>query len=111
MGRGSTSKTPEGGRRKARAPGWWACVSVHCWSAGSWRSARLLREGHRSGSRFRSPKIYYTRRMFQVSDAVSYRFLADSLPQILWIASPDGDVTFVNRYWTEYSGVQPAQTL
>ena len=32
------------------------------------------------------------------------RRLADSMPQIVWTATPDGDLEYTNRRWTEYSG-------
>ena len=33
-----------------------------------------------------------------------YRFLADSMPQIVWIAEPDGTLTYVNKETLDYSG-------
>jgi PAS domain S-box-containing protein len=33
-----------------------------------------------------------------------YRFLADSLPQIVWTAKPDGSGEYFNRRWYEYVG-------
>ena len=32
------------------------------------------------------------------------RVLADSIPQLIWIADPDGSLTWYNRRWYEYSG-------
>ncbi len=33
-----------------------------------------------------------------------YRFLADAMPQIVWIAQPDGKLTYFNRATLDYSG-------
>ncbi len=39
--------------------------------------------------------------------AEEFRQLADSMPQIVWTARPDGTVDYVNRRWYEYTGSQP----
>ena len=33
-----------------------------------------------------------------------YRFLADSMPQMVWTSKPDGSTEYFNRRWQEYSG-------
>jgi PAS domain S-box-containing protein len=33
-----------------------------------------------------------------------FRLLADTMPQIVWIASPDGESIYSNQRWIEYSG-------
>jgi PAS domain S-box-containing protein len=33
-----------------------------------------------------------------------YRFLADSMPQMVWTSKPDGSAEYFNRRWKEYSG-------
>ena len=33
-----------------------------------------------------------------------YRFLADSVPQIVWTAQPDGDLDYYNQRWFDYAG-------
>lgn len=33
-----------------------------------------------------------------------FRSLAESMPQIVWIANPDGQLIYHNRQWTEYTG-------
>jgi PAS domain S-box-containing protein len=33
-----------------------------------------------------------------------YRFLADSVPQIVWTARPDGNLDYYNQRWFDYSG-------
>ncbi len=40
--------------------------------------------------------------------AEEFRQLADSMPQIVWTARPDGTVDYVNRRWYEYTGMQPS---
>lgn len=40
-----------------------------------------------------------------------YRFLADSIPQIVWTASPDGAYNYVNRRWCEYTGLGAEESL
>lgn len=37
-----------------------------------------------------------------------FRVLADSLPQLIWSASPEGQVEYFNRPWRRYTG-QPAE--
>jgi PAS domain S-box-containing protein len=36
-----------------------------------------------------------------------YRELADAMPQIVWTAAPDGQATYYNRRWHEYTGLEP----
>jgi PAS domain S-box-containing protein len=38
------------------------------------------------------------------SELGDVRAFADALPQLLWIAAPDGSVTFVNRAWCAFTG-------
>jgi len=40
-----------------------------------------------------------------------YRQLADSMAQIVWTASPEGDATYLNARWEEYTGLDPATSL
>jgi PAS domain S-box-containing protein len=37
-----------------------------------------------------------------------YRNLADAIPQIVWTAAPDGEVTFFNQRWVAYTGTSLA---
>jgi PAS domain S-box-containing protein len=37
--------------------------------------------------------------------------LLDSLPQIIWVADTWGSVTYLNRYWYEYTGVWETESL
>ena len=39
-----------------------------------------------------------------------YRFLAESIPQIIWTARPDGWLDYYNRRWYEYTGMTAEQT-
>jgi PAS domain S-box-containing protein len=39
-----------------------------------------------------------------------YRALADSMPMVVWTASADGQVTYFNRRWFDYTGLTPEQT-
>jgi PAS domain S-box-containing protein len=38
------------------------------------------------------------------------RFLADSMPQLVWITQPDGFHEYYNQKWYEYTGTQPGST-
>lgn len=37
--------------------------------------------------------------------------LADSIPQLAWIANPKGEVAWFNRRWYEYTGAMPEETV
>ncbi len=39
------------------------------------------------------------------------RTLADSIPQLAWMAGPDGSITWYNRRWYEFTGTTPEQML
>lgn len=36
-----------------------------------------------------------------------FRQLADAMPQIVWTAAPDGNIDYLNRRWTEFTGFPP----
>jgi PAS domain S-box-containing protein len=38
-----------------------------------------------------------------------FRLLADTIPQLAWMALPDGHVVWYNRRWYEYTGTTPEQ--
>lgn len=40
-----------------------------------------------------------------------FRMVVNALPQLVWIADPDGSVTWVNRHWQEYTGIPPERLL
>ncbi len=39
-----------------------------------------------------------------------YQFLADTMPQIVWTARPDGGLDYYNRRWFDYTGMSFEQT-
>ena len=40
-----------------------------------------------------------------------YRFMAESIPQIVWTADAEGGLDYYNRRWTEYTGLTLEQTI
>ncbi len=38
-----------------------------------------------------------------------FRFLAETIPSIVWTAGPDGTITYTNRRWLDYTGLTPEQ--
>ena len=40
---------------------------------------------------------------------VHYKFLADYMPQIVWTASPSGDIDYCNQRWFDYTGINVDQ--
>ena len=38
-----------------------------------------------------------------------FRQMADTIPQLAWMARPDGDIFWYNRRWYEYTGTTPQQ--
>ncbi|WP_167855132.1 PAS domain-containing protein [Hymenobacter wooponensis] len=40
-----------------------------------------------------------------------FRFLAETIPAIVWTAQPDGKIDYLNSRWSEHTGVPTAQTL
>ena len=46
-----------------------------------------------------------------VETVARYRFLLDSLPQIVWTADAAGALVYINQFWAEYSGRSIPQTL
>ena len=42
--------------------------------------------------------------------AQRYSFLADTVPQIIWTARPDGGLDYYNKAWFDYTGLTLAQT-
>lgn len=45
----------------------------------------------------------------QSPDPADFRALAENLPQLAWIANPDGWIFWYNRRWYEYTGTTAAQ--
>jgi diguanylate cyclase len=46
-----------------------------------------------------------------VGSAASPTYLADTLPQIIWTATPDGCVTYFNKQWYAYTGLSVEESL
>ena len=40
-----------------------------------------------------------------------YRFLAESIPAVVWTALADGRVDYVNRRWTDYTGMDAEESM
>ncbi|MCO5937101.1 PAS domain S-box protein [Mucilaginibacter sp. RB4R14] len=40
-----------------------------------------------------------------------FKFLADSIPQIIWTSNPDGTMDYYNKHWFDYTGLSPEDTL
>ena len=40
-----------------------------------------------------------------------FKFLADSIPQIIWTSLPDGNLDYYNQHWFDYTGLTLEQTL
>eukprot|EP01037_Dinobryon_pediforme_P010595 gene10595-10665_t len=40
-----------------------------------------------------------------------FKFLADSIPQIVWTSNPDGSPDYYNQHWFDYTGMSLAETL
>ena len=56
-----------------------------------------------------------TKELIQINEALQhseqcYRFLADTMPQIVWTAQPDGASNYYNQYWYDYTGMTFEQT-
>lgn len=45
----------------------------------------------------------------QFPEPEDFRALAENLPQLAWIARPDGWIFWYNRRWYEYTGTSPAE--
>jgi PAS domain S-box-containing protein len=57
-----------------------------------------------------SAKSLNTRTAELVQSAHRYRFLADTMPQIVWTARPDGNLDYYNKRWFDYTGLTIEQT-
>ena len=40
-----------------------------------------------------------------------FKFLADSIPQIVWTSRPDGNLDYYNQHWFDYTGMTLEQTI
>jgi PAS domain S-box-containing protein len=39
-----------------------------------------------------------------------FKFLADSIPQIVWTSNPDGTLDYINKHWFDYTGLTYQET-
>jgi PAS domain S-box-containing protein len=39
-----------------------------------------------------------------------FKFLADSIPQIVWTSNPDGSLDYINKHWFDYTGLTYQET-
>lgn len=46
----------------------------------------------------------------QIDAEQRYRFLAESIPQMVWTAEPDGTITYYNQRWYDYTGLTHEQS-
>jgi PAS domain S-box-containing protein len=65
--------------------------------------ARLLIDGERAKTRLQLVEL-------QLAGERRYRQLADAVPDIIWTAGADGVVDYLNRQWSEYTGLTLEQT-
>ncbi|MBC7389499.1 MAG: PAS domain S-box protein [Opitutaceae bacterium] len=47
---------------------------------------------------------------FKESEA-KYRFMAESIPAIVWTANPDGEIDYYSKRWTDYTGLTLEETV
>jgi two-component system cell cycle sensor histidine kinase/response regulator CckA len=66
-----------------------AAVLLVAWS---WRLRRALRA--------RDAQLQALR-----ADCDDWRHLVDSMPQVVWVARPDGAIYFANKHWLDYTGL------
>jgi PAS domain S-box-containing protein len=56
-----------------------------------------------------TPQVEVRRRVEESEE--QFRMLAESIPQLDWMASPDGWIYWYNQRWYEYTGTTPGQVL
>ncbi|MFN3405438.1 MAG: PAS domain-containing protein [Cytophagaceae bacterium] len=49
--------------------------------------------------------LYHIEERLRESES-NYRFLAESMPQLVWIADQEGKFVYVNKQWIEYTGME-----
>ena len=64
---------------------------------------RKNEELRRQGALLREQELERERRLSEER----YRQVADAMPQIVWTADSDGNATYYNRRWFEYTGMTP----
>jgi PAS domain S-box-containing protein len=40
-----------------------------------------------------------------------FKFLADSIPQVVWTSNPDGSLDYINKHWFDYTGMTYEETV
>jgi PAS domain S-box-containing protein len=55
--------------------------------------------------------LYALSNIFDESSDASARLIADAIPQIVWVADPDGNVEYCNRAWLDFSGLTFEESL
>jgi PAS domain S-box-containing protein len=78
------------------APGQWLEVNVYPWPEGV---AVFMKD---ISARRRAEEA-------QRESEARFQLLANSIPQLVWIARPDGSVHWYNQRWHDYTGTTPAQ--
>lgn len=81
-----------------------------------WLTARGRVETDENGENDRFPGVVIditerkdTERRLQESES-RLRFMADSMPQLVWITRPDGYHEYYNQQWYDYTGTKPGTT-
>jgi PAS domain S-box-containing protein len=46
-----------------------------------------------------------------IASEIRYRFMAESIPAIIWTADASGDIDYYNSQWTNYTGIPPENAL
>ena len=62
------------------------------------------RQTHRPDAKFMKDEQFIMPAGMPAFSEQHLRFLAESLPEIVWTALPDGTVDFMNRRWFTYTG-------
>ncbi|MBX6311618.1 MAG: PAS domain S-box protein [Isosphaeraceae bacterium] len=76
-----------------------------------YRSAPIIRDGEVLGAVVTFADITRRRRAEEAlrESEERFRVMADSIPQLAWMARPDGSIFWYNRRWYEYTGTTPEQ--
>jgi PAS domain S-box-containing protein len=75
---------------------------------------RVERNAHGKVTRFPGVMIDITERKLAEDKALnsenSLRFMANAMPQLVWVTRPDGYHEYYNKQWYEYTGTEPGST-
>lgn len=83
------------------------------WVHSQGRASFEWRSGQRLAVRFDGAVMDITERS-RIEESVResearFRQLADAIPQLAWMAEPDGNINWYNQRWYEYTGKSPAE--